>query len=60
MKYQVYGKFLMGDLTFFVEADSEEAARIAATTTAFADVMKLAQKVTVIAVGQNPATEADA
>lgn len=57
MRYEVHGKFLMGDLTFYVEAENEEAARVAATTTAFADVMKLAKKITVVPVSPSPGEE---
>lgn len=50
MKYEVRGKFLMGDLTFYVEADNDEAALHAATNSAFKDTMKLAKQITVLAV----------
>lgn len=54
MRYQVHAKFLMGDLTFYVDAEDDEGALHAVTNSAFKDTMKLAKKITVFAIPPLP------
>lgn len=50
MKYQVHARFLMGDLTFYEDADSDEDALRAAHASPFGETLKLAKSIAVFAI----------
>ncbi len=50
MKWEIRGRFLMGDLTMYVEADDKDGAITAAARSGFGDTLTMAKEIYVIPV----------